>query len=469
MNLKKMALATALACASYSGNALAVDQVSMELVSCRVQTPCAVSTDDDSACADTTSTATSGDPIAATQPYDCGTPACGNANHGCDSGCSGGGCDSGCASGRCLTKCGLGDCCLGDPWKLFGEHDGWSAGGWVQTGYHNKAIPIFNNRPDELNLHQAWLWAEKSLDTTDGFSIGGRIDYLYGIDAQNTQAFGKDDGHWDNDWDNGQFGNAMPQLYGEIGYGDWSVKLGHFYTVIGYEVVQATGNFFYSHAYTFNNSEPFTHTGALATYNASEDVTMWAGYTLGWDSGFKDNGDAFLGGLSMKMTDRTTLTYATSIGTFGDDINGGNTGARENGYMHSIVADVALSDSLQYVFQSDILDTDANSTGRDIQYRQTYGINQYLIKTINDCWKVGARFEWYNVDNFDSDASTLAGRPVYSDGDVYALTLGINHQPNANVTIRPEIRWDWDDNGVVGLAGGDDDQTTFGVDTIFTF
>ena len=71
--------------------------------------------------------------------------------------------------------------------------------------------------------------------------------------------------------------HAIPQLYVEAGYGDLSVKAGHFYTIIGYEVVQATGNFFYSHAYTFNFSEPFTHTGVLATYNASDDVT-----DLGW-------------------------------------------------------------------------------------------------------------------------------------------------------------------------------------------
>jgi hypothetical protein len=354
--------------------------------------------------------------------------------------------------GGCLS-----DCDLGDPWTLFGEHGAWSAGGWLSTGYHSAALPIFNDRPDEFNLHQAWLWAEKSVDGSNGLDIGGRIDYLYGIDAQNTQAFGKDDGHWDNDWDNGEYGHAIPQLYGEAAYGDMSVKVGHFYTIIGWEVVQATGNFFYSHAYTFNNSEPFTHTGALATYNASDDLTVWGGYSLGWDSGFKDNGDAFLGGFSLGLTDRLTLIYATTIGTFADDLGGGNTGVRENGYMHSIVADVALTDSLQYVFQSDLLDTDIGVGGVSVPGRETFGINQYLIKTINDCWGVGARFEWWNAEALGA-----------GDSDVYALTLGINHRPHANVMIRPEIRWDWDDDQFVGLEDGDE-QTTFGVDTIFTF
>ena len=50
-----------------------------------------------------------------------------------------------------------------------------------------------------------------------------------------------------------------------------------------------------------------------------------------------------------------------------------------------------------------------------------------------------------------------------------ALTLGVNHKPHANVTIRPEIRWDWDDDLIAGLEDGDDDQFTFGIDSIFLF
>jgi hypothetical protein len=382
---------------------------------------------------------------------------------GCDGGCDSCGCDSGCGL-DCLT----GDCCLGDPYTLFDDYCGWSFGGHAQLGYHSAALPIFNDRPDELNLHQAWLYAEKAIDTSCGFDIGGRIDYLYGIDAQNTQAFGIDNDHWDNSWDNGQYGHAIPQLYMEAGYGDLSVKIGHFYTIIGWEVVPATGNFFYSHAYTFNNSEPFTHTGALATYNASDDVTVWGGYTTGWDSGFEDNGDSFLGGVSLGLTDDLTLTYATTFGILNTDKA---LGLREQGYMHSIVADYAVTDSLQYIIQSDWLSTEIGGGGVGVDgldLRETFGINQYLIKTLSDCWAVGGRFEWYNVDNLDRDTTLATLTPTYDAGDIYALTLGANYKPHANVTVRPEIRFDWDDNLIVGLEDGAD-QTTFGIDTIFTF
>ena len=53
----------------------------------------------------------------------------------------------------------------------------------------------------------------------------------------------------------------MPQLYADFAYNRLTVRLGHFYTIIGYEVVTAPDNFFSSHAYTMQYGEPFTHTG----------------------------------------------------------------------------------------------------------------------------------------------------------------------------------------------------------------
>ena len=101
-----------------------------------------------------------------------------------------------------------------------------------------------------------------------GLGIPRRRDVRYGR-REDTSLRG---GGWDADpaWDrNGGYGWAIPQLYAEVGYGDFSVKMGHFYTLVGYEVVTAPDNFFYSHALTMFNSEPFTHTGVLATFGVS--------------------------------------------------------------------------------------------------------------------------------------------------------------------------------------------------------
>lgn len=407
---------------------------------------------------------------------------------GCGESCEGS-CGGGCTSGACGESgdCGglmhaglLSECDLGEPFSLLGDCCGFSAGGWVQMGYHSQNLPLFNSRKNDFQLHQAWLYAEKALDTSDGFDIGGRIDYLYGTDAPDTQSFGIANNHWDNQWDNGgDYGHALPQLYGEAGYGDLSIKFGHFYTLIGFEVVSAPDNFFYSHAYTTFNSEPFTHTGAVVTYDMTEDIDLFGGYVMGWDSGFEDNGDAVLAGSSVQLTDDINVTSTVVAGRFNDananrDLGGGIIGGVENGFMSSTVASVQLTEDVNYIFQTDILDTeDANGAA----VRKTYGINQYLIKQVSDCFGLGARFEWWNVDAASQGFFSNPVPPQIGDYDIFALTLGTNLRPHANLIFRPEIRWDWVDGNRDNLAIAGFDllednaarQTTFGIDTIITF
>ncbi|WP_236625162.1 outer membrane beta-barrel protein [Rhodopirellula sp. SWK7] len=447
MKLSKLALIAAVACGINAHNLTTATANDINMVSfCETSCDC-------------------GEPVCGCEPVccdpgcddgSCCEPECGCEIACCDdTSCCDGGCDSGCAATSCLDDLAGG--CLDDPCSLFGDiGHGITVGGWASIGYHSKAVPLFNSRADEVQLHQAWLYAEKAIDTSNGFDIGGRLDYIYGTDGPDTQSFGIDNDHWDNGWDNGgDYGHALPQAYVEAGYGDLSVKLGHFYTIIGWEVVGAPDNFFYSHAYTMYNSEPFTHTGALATYNASDDLSVYGGWVTGWDSGFENNGDAFLGGASMGLCDGLTMTYATVFGRFGEDKTGG--GDSERGYMHSIVFDYAVSDNLEYIFQSDYLDTEdaAGATARS-----TFGINQYLLYTLSDKLALGGRFEWYD-----------ANEGIYnSDNDIYALTTGLNIKPHSNVIMRPEIRWDWVDGDSTGILEDDaDDQFTFGFDTIFLF
>jgi hypothetical protein len=367
--------------------------------------------------------------------------------NGC-SNCSGGssGCGNGCSTcSGCSNGCG--SCCLGDPYKLqdvfsHGNDYGIDIGGWMQWGYHNKSNGLFNNHPGSINAHQNWLYAEKVADGKCGWDWGFRADIMYGVDAADTQAFGNNPGRWDylNGWDNGIYGWAMPQLYAEVANGPLSIKMGHFFTIIGYEVVPAPQNFFYSHAFTMYNSEPFTHTGFLATYQATDEVTLYGGWTAGWDTGFDrfDDGSNFLGGVSLALNDSTTFTY---INTFG------NLGARGEGYSHSLVLDTNINDCWNYVIQSDLVETDL---GGDHQF----GINQYLFYTLNDCVKLGGRFEWW--------------KPGQSS--VYSITGGVNIKTNANLIIRPEVRHQWSGNDTAFNAGGIPvDETIFGVDAILTF
>lgn len=406
---------------------------------------------------------------------DCGQPVCGCESLGdagaCGNTCFDGGCDSLYGGGG--LGLGLGDCCLGDPFRLFGEHCDWNAGGWTQLGYHSQdSFGRLNTRPDEVQLQQQWFYLENIADGSCGLDFGGRIDYVYGTDAQDTQAFGDDNGY-DTGWDRGGrdgYGHALPQLYGEVAYGDLSVKVGHFFTILGYEVVPAPDNFFYSHAYTMFNSRPFTHTGALATLTPSDDVTLWSGYTLGWDSGFNDNGDAYLGGASVRMSEDVRFTLTHTFGRFNEDFDENRgvvgLGRNEHGYMQSAIFDVQLTERLKYVFWNDYIRSE-DQNGNDL--RDAIAITQYLLYRVNDCLSYGGRFEWYNVDSIDRPGG------FGDNNDIYDLTLGLNYRPHANLVFRPEVRWDWDKDGNGLFNGtpineqGDASQTTFGMDAILTY
>jgi Putative beta-barrel porin-2, OmpL-like. bbp2 len=358
------------------------------------------------------------------------------------------------------------DCCLGDPCTLK-DHltpccSDYNYGGWVALGYYTDPTRFstvsgdglaFNDYPDHLNLTQAWVYFEKVASASACCAdYGYRFDMLYGTDAQKTQAFGNPinsfgtpDG-WDNPWDDGVYGWAIPQLYGEVAYGDWSVKAGHFFTTIGYEVVPAPDNFFFSHALTMFNAEPFTHTGVLATYSGMDKVTVYGGWTLGWDTGFDQfgSGSSWLGGVSVAATDDVTFTYMSTAGNLGWRSND------QDGYSQSLVGDVTMSDNVEYVIQSDYVQTQSGF--------YAIGVNQYLFYTVSDCLKAGGRFEWFKTDNFSPNDSV----------SYYEATLGVNYKPHANVVVRPEVRWDWT-NAENTINIPNYDETVFAIDAIFTF
>jgi hypothetical protein len=230
----------------------------------------------------------------------------------------------------------------------------------------------------------------------------------------------------------------MPQAYVEAGMGNASIKVGHFFTPIGYEVIPVTGNFFRSHSYTMFNSEPFTHTGALGTLTG-DTVTLYGGWSLGWDTGFDqlNQGNCFIGGLTVKANENITLTYLSTYGNFG-----WRDGGDDNSYEHSIVAIVKLTDKLQYIAQSDMIRTD----NPGVSAYDTIGLNQYLLYQFTDVIGVGGRMEWWKADGVS----------------FYEATGGLNLKVLSNVNIRPEYRQDWAPG--IGM-----DEHTFLVDGYVTY
>ncbi|MDN5753845.1 MAG: porin, partial [Nitrosospira sp.] len=154
------------------------------------------------------------------------------------------------------------------------KKSGIRVGGWINGGatFNPSHIdgfngPVtFNDQANRFQLNQVNVFIERAVVAQGSkWDFGGRFDILFGTDAIFTQAYGVpafdvnsgqplERSTWDLDLccaSTRYYGLAIPQAYGEvyvpIGNG-LNVKVGHFYTPIGYESVPAPNNFFYSHA-----------------------------------------------------------------------------------------------------------------------------------------------------------------------------------------------------------------------------
>ncbi len=341
---------------------------------------------------------------------------------------------------------------------------GWDIGGWMSSGVTVNAngndkstgnAPLgFNNAADGFVVNQAWLYVAKETQTHGfGWDWGFRFDFLFGADAPDTQAFG--DGSWDASWDTGgEYGFAMPQIYGEIAYNHTKTKVGRFFTNIGYEQVAAPYNFFYSHSLSRYYNQPSTHTGFLTQFDLRPNFVLFGGWTAGWDAGFdnRKNGSAFLGGAVWHVSDQLDLMYATSAGDPGDARSRGS-----NVYMHSFISDVKFGYGWNYVFEWDYQRLDSGGTETT-----TNGLNQYLFKQLYHDTTVGLRFEYFR------DGS--GARIGEGKGNYYGLTIGGNWRPFTQMVVRPEIRWDWfEGQGRPYNDNHSRSQFTFGMDAVYVF
>ena len=355
------------------------------------------------------------------------------------------------------------------------DFGGWVSAGFTanahgnRTGNGNSPLPL-NNVADAPVLSQLWVYAEKPLDTEcTCWDWGFRLDYVFGADGPDTQAGG------DQGWDFGSntsrdYGSAIPQLYVEVGTEDFAVLAGYFFGLQGFEATQAVDNFFYSHNYAFGYGVAGTHSGVLATYRLSDALEVDAGWSTGWDSWWSNylSASMFIGGVTWAPRDDISLTYHVTAGEFGDGT--AKNGAQSNAgqlYAHAIVFTYEFAGRTTYVLENTL----GSNTGIGDRNNQWYSITQYLFYEVNDCWDAGLRFEWFRDEDGQRVDVNGAG-----PGSFYEATVGLNWIPHANISVRPELRWDWFDgqgrpfdSRDGGMSGTSTNQFTAGLDCVLSF
>lgn len=340
---------------------------------------------------------------------------------------------------------------------------GITLGGWASSGiYYNADNPSnhsngpvsMTDRSGEVELYQLDLFIEKILHKSSNWEIGGRFDYMFGTDTRYTQA----SGHWDSNLLNksNYYNMAMPQAYTEIyapiGNGV-TAKVGHFYTILGYESVPSGNNFFSSHSYSFKSS-PFTTTGVLFNYAIDEQWDLHFGAVTGADNFARDLGAwSQMSGLNWNnINTGTTASFSIMSG----DVY---TYQSSQLIYYSAILKQTLG-NWTYVLQND-LGTQENALGQN-QNAGWYSLVQYLTYQAMDHLGLGLRGEWFR----DSNGFRYDNGPA----SYYEMTAGVNWEPRKWLMVRPEVRYDWSQAQTDPFDNGQRaNQFLLGVDMVVQF
>ena len=136
-------------------------------------------------------------------------------------------------------------------------------------------------------------------------------------------------------------------------------------------------------------------------------------------------------------------------------------------YAHAIVLTHRMSDRVDWAVENTV----GSNTGIGADNNQWYSLTGYLFVDLNNRSSAGARLEWFRDEDGKRVDVNGAG-----PGSYYEATFGLNWYPCANLTFRPEVRWDWfDGQGLPfdsrdgGMTGTDKSQFTAGLDVVAVF
>lgn len=258
--------------------------------------------------------------------------------------------------------------------------------------------------------------------------------------------------------------SAHLDLHAPVGNGI-DITLGHFDTIVGYEVINPGANPNYTRSYGFF-TEPFTHTGVKADYALNDMVSVTGGVahtnggvtsinTRPLTTGGEYESMSVLGAISIDLDDSagalsgSNIYFAITNGT--PDTGGGDV----THYFTSLTLptpaeglDVGLS-----------WDYSAQSVG----YASAYGIYATVAPEDSD-FSVNLRGEYATSNNgfFGLDGV---------DEDLFAITATLNYNLFENLLTRLEIRYDWDaaPAGFGSVGDLDDSQWLIALNAVYSF
>ncbi len=345
---------------------------------------------------------------------------------------------------------------------------------------------LFTDKPNEGLLNSAALTVSRDIDPkSTSVDIGFKVQGFYGSDARFTHFIGELDREQDrvNQFDlvEANVTLHLPYLF----KGGIDIKGGQYSTPIGYEVIDPTANFFYSHTYIFNFGIPLKHTGFYTTSHVNSVLDIYAGYDTGVNTSVGDKGGDndgefhFLGGFGLNLGKLTVLALthigpenpAGSLG-LGVDVH------KYNRYLNDVIFTYKFNDKLTSITEFNYIKDDGfDAKGGGVAQYFTYVLTpEITVGLRGEVWRDDQGFyvaafpgnlDFINVETGRPSTAIFTGPTTYG-----AITLGMNFKPPHlpklidGMVLRPEVRYDRSLAGSHPFNGGSVDQFTFGIDAV---
>lgn len=335
----------------------------------------------------------------------------------------------------------------------------------------------FTDRANQVELNQVLIGAERKLDpNATGYDWAFKFSGMYGSDARYTHFLGFLDqalpitqrNQIDVVEASGTLHIPVPVFSGGM-----EVKGGLWATPLGAEVIDPSGNPFYSHSYIFNFALPFKHTGILATAHVTSLLDLYLGVDTGSNTTigpWGDDNDTIAGivGFGLNMMDGNLTVLALShMGPENPTRALAPIGFDANSYMryyNDVVVVYKATDKLTFTGEAAWARDDFGTQGYlgNPRPANAFGLALYAGYTLTDTLTLNGRAEVFRDDNgffvagFEGNYDPVRVEKglsplstVYSPGAATygALTLGVTYKPNmpppfTSVAIRPEVRYD---------------------------
>jgi hypothetical protein len=338
---------------------------------------------------------------------------------------------------------------------------------------------LFTDKSNQLVLNQILLTAEKPLDSSTDWAVGYRLQGMFGTDARYTHFLGELDLDI-KERTQVDIVEAWAAIHAPIlTDGGVDIKIGQYPTLLGAEVIDPSGNIFYSKSYIFNFGVPLKNTGVMTITHVNPTLDVYLGIDSGVNTSLGDGdnngGAAFQGGFGLNNLADGKLTVV-AFTHFGPEDVGETKHWR---FLNDVVATYKPTDKLTLISEFNYIHEEALG-GAD-----GYGFAEYATYALTDEWSINGRAEiWSDENNFFVAAFPgnrtfvqfergfgLDQSPIFASRatDYSEFTIGATYKPVIGGTqlfmLRPEFRFDDALNGVKAYNGSTN-QFTFGLDLV---